>query len=235
MVDKGHTPQLESIANLPSKAYCTLWHSTLSALIGENHGALARAEKVVDVAEKTDSPILCFLGYAAKGNALMASELYEEACGFYEKALEAIKGTKHRRYLASVYYHLIRSFLELGDIRSAEQYYQEGFPLVELNPALDAPRFDSVKARLLVFSTPPDLEQSEAFFEKSIQSDERSSAVVLAAQSRFYLSQMLARKGDVEQSCSLLKEIKEQFQNWGIPVWKRKCELMLKEIEQGRI
>jgi len=235
LVDKGHTPELESVANLPSKAYCTLWHSTLSALIGENHGALTRAEKVVEIAEKTDSPILCFLGYAAKGNALMASELYGEACGFYEQALEAIKGTKHRRYLASVYYHLIRSYLELGDIGIAEKYYQDGYPLIELNPALDAPRFDFLKARLLVSSNTSDFEQSEIFFEKSIQADEKSSAVVPAAQSRFYLSQMLARKGDVEQSCSLLKEIKEQFQNWGIPVWKRKCELMLKEIEQGRI
>ena len=234
LVDKGHTPHLESIANLPSKAYCTLWHSTLSALIGENYGALTRAEKVVEIAEKTDSPILCFLGYAAKGNALMASELYKEACGFYEEALEVIKGTEHRRYLASVYYHLIRSYLELGDIRKAEQYYQDGFPLVELNPALDAPRFDFVRARLLASSSFPDFEQSENFFEKSIQADENSSAIVPAAQSRYYLAQGLFRKGDVERSRLLFKEIREKFQVWGIPAWKRKCELMLKKFDQGR-
>ena len=84
-------------------------------------------------------------------------------------------------------------------------------------------------------SNTPDFEQSEAFFDKSVHADERSSAVVLAAQSRYYLAVMLARRGEVERSQSLLGEIQDQFQDWDIPVWKRKCELMLMEIEQGRV
>ena len=182
------------------------------------------------MAEETDSPILCFLCLAAKGNALMAKEEYEAARSTYEKALQTIKGTEHRRYLDAVYYNLVRIALTLDDWPSAAAYYEEGFPLVQLNPEREAPRFDLLKGWLLTSKTPPDFEQAEEFFEQSIKADETSGAVVLEAQTRFYLAQMVARKGEVERSRALLKELLDQFRGWGIPVWQRKCKHELEAL-----
>ena len=60
LIQKGHTPALEQVSNLQSRAYCTLWHSAVSALIGEDYGALDRVNKVLEIAEETDSPINFF-------------------------------------------------------------------------------------------------------------------------------------------------------------------------------
>jgi hypothetical protein len=54
---------------------------------------------------------------------------------------------------------------------------------------------------------------------------------VLAAQTRFYLAQMLAQKGEIDRSLSLLNELRSQFQNWGIPSWEKKCEQALEAID----
>ncbi|MEE9609642.1 MAG: hypothetical protein V3W19_00240, partial [Desulfatiglandales bacterium] len=235
LVQKGHASALEQVANLQSRVWCALWHSTFSALVGEDYGALTRAEEVLKIAEETDSPILRFLCYAAKGNALMAAEEYEAARSVYERALQAVAGTEHRRYLETVYYNLVRVTLVLEDWPSATRYYEEGLPLVRLNPEREAPRFDFLKGRLLASGSPPDFEQAEVFFEQSIRADEKSGAVVLAAQTRFYLAQMLAQKGEVERSRSLFTELRGQFQNWGIPVWQQKCEQALEAIERGKV
>jgi tetratricopeptide (TPR) repeat protein len=230
LVQKGHAPALEQVANLQSRVWCALWHSTFSALVGEDHGALARVEEVLKIAEETDSPILCFLCYAAKGNALLAAEEYEAARSVYEKALQAIEGTTYRRFLEALYYNLVRVTLALGDWAEAERYYQTGLPLVQLNPEREAPRFDFLKGRLLASSSPPNFKQAEVFFEESIRADETSGAVVLAAHTRFYLAQMLAQKGEVERSRSLLTELHSQFQSWCIPIWQQKCEQELEAL-----
>ena len=205
-----------------------MWHSAFSALIGEDYGALGRVEEVLKVAEKTDSPILCFLGYAAKGNALMAVEDFEPAQQIYEQALKAIEGTAHRRFLESVYYGLVQATMALGDRSSAERYYQAGLPLVELNPDKEASRFNFLRGRLLASNSPPDFEQARSFFEQSIKADEISGAVLPAAQTRYYLAQMLARIGEVGRAREMLIVLYDQFQSWSIPVWQRKCE---KELE----
>ena len=77
VIQKGYTPVLDEISNLQSKAYCCLWHSTVSALTGEDYGAFDRVNKVLEIAEETDSPIICYLCYAAKGNALIATNQFE--------------------------------------------------------------------------------------------------------------------------------------------------------------
>jgi tetratricopeptide (TPR) repeat protein len=234
LVQKGHTHSLERVANVQSRTWCALWHSHFSALVGEDHGALARAEEVLKIVEETDSPILSFLCYAAKGNALLAAEEYEATRSVYGRALQAIEGTEHRRYLEAVYYNLVRVNLALEDWPSATHYYEEGLPLVQLNPEREAPRFDFLKGRLLVSGSPPNFEQAELFFEQSIRADETSGAVVLAAQTRFYLAQMLAQKGEVEPSRSLLTELRSQFQSWGIPVWQQRCEQELQVIDSPK-
>ena len=58
-----------------------------------------------------------------------------------------------------------------------------------------------------------------------------NQAVVLAAQTRFYLAQMLAQKGEVERSRSLHTEIRDQFQDWDISIWQQKCEQVLVGIK----
>jgi tetratricopeptide (TPR) repeat protein len=234
LVQKGHAPALEQVANLQSRVWCALWHSTFSALVGEDHGALARVEGVLKIAEETDSPILCFLGYAAKGTALMAAEQFDSAQVVYEQALQTIEGMAHRRFLESVYYNLVQATLALEDRPAAERYYQAGLPLVKLNPEREASRFDFLRGRLLASSSPPNFEQAEVFFEQSIKADETSGAVVLAAQTRFYLAQMLAQKGENDRSLSLLNELRSQFQSWGIPVWQQKCEQELEALDSTK-
>ncbi len=234
LVRKSRDPALEQVSNSQSKAWSTLWHSAFSALLVEDHGVLDRAEEVLEIAEETESPILSFLGYAAKGNALMATEQFEAARAVYEKALQAIEGTTHLRYLEAVYHNLVQVTLALGDCPEAERYYQAGLQLVQLNPEREAPRFDFLKGLLLGAGSPPNFEQAEVFFEQSIKADETSGAVVLAAQTRFYLAQMLAQKGEVERSRSLLTEIRGQFQDWDIPAWQQKCEQVLETLEKSR-
>jgi|GEM_PF-2567315 len=234
LIQKGHTPALKQISNLQSRAYCSLWHSSISALIGEDYGALDRVNEVLEIAEKTDSPILCYLCYAAKGNALIATEQFEMAGEIIKKALNSIEGTQHRRFLEAVYYNLVRVSLELGDWDEADRYYQEGLPLVELNPDREASRFNFLNGRLLASGDPPDFEKALVFFEKSILADEASGAMVLAAQTKYYLVQMLAQKGEIERSRSLLAEIHKQFQDWNIPTWQQKCGQALENIEKGK-
>lgn len=234
LVQKGNAPALEQVANLQSRSWCALWHSTFSALIGEDFGALARAEGVLKTLDKTPSPTLSFLGFAAKGNALMAAEQFETARVVYEKALQAIEGTTHRRFLETVYYNLVQVALALGDWAGAEGYYQTGFPLARLNPEKNSPRFDFLKGRLLASGSPPNFEQAQVYFEQSIKADETSGAVVLAAQTRFYLAQMLSQKGEIDRSLSLLNELRSQFKNWGIPFWQQKCEKTLEALDSPK-
>jgi class 3 adenylate cyclase/tetratricopeptide (TPR) repeat protein len=230
LVQKGNALALEQVANLQSRVWCALWHSTFSTLVGEDFGALARAEGVLKTLDKTPSPILCFLGFAAKGNALMAVEQFEAARVVYEKALQAIEGTTHRRFLETVYYNLVKVALALGDWAGAERYYQAGLPLAQLNPEKDSPRFDFLKGRLLASSSPPNFGQAQVYFEQSIKADETSGAVVPAAQSRYYMAQMLARKGEVERAREMLTGLRSHFQSWSIPVWQQKCEQELETL-----
>jgi len=233
-VQKGNAPALEQVANLQSKIWCALWHSTFSALVGEDFGALDRAEGVLKIVDKTPSPILSFLGFAAKGNALMAAEQFEAARVVYEKALEAVEGTTHRRFLETVYYNLVQVTLALGDRAGAERYYQTGLPLAQLNPEKDSPRFDFLKGRLLASNSPPNFGQAQVYFEQSMKADKTSGAVVLVAQTRFYLAQMLAQKGVVERSRSLFTELHSQFQGWGVPVWQQKCKQELGSLDSPK-
>jgi len=230
IIQKGSTPEIKQISNLQSRSYCSLWHSSFSYLIGEDYGVMARVDEVLEIAEKTDSPIFCYLCYAAKGNAFMAVEQMEAARNFYEKALQAIEGTEHRRYLEEVYHNLIETTMALRDMAAAENYYQDLTPLLKLNPGRTAPRFDFLKARLLTTADSPDYARADEFFQKSINRDEATGAVVLAAQTKYYRADLLARKGDDELSRSLLAEIQKQFQNWGIPTWRLKCERALQAI-----
>ncbi|MHC4105911.1 MAG: tetratricopeptide repeat protein, partial [Planctomycetota bacterium] len=231
LIRKGSTPEIKQISNLQSRAYCSLWHSSFSYLIGEDYGATARVDEVLEIAEKTDSPILYYLCYAGKGNALVVAEQMEAARQFYVMALQAIEGTEHRRYIDELYHNLIETTLALGDLAAAEKYYQGATPLLKLNPGRTAPRFDYLKGRLLTMVDSPDYAGADEFFQKSIHNDETNGAVVPAARTKYYRADMLARKGEIELSRSIFNEILDKFENWGIPFWQKKCEQALQTIE----
>jgi tetratricopeptide (TPR) repeat protein len=132
--------------------------------------------------------------------------------------------------VVNVYYGLVQAELRSGEGKSAKQHYEEGRPLAKMSPHWWEPRFDFLQGLLLMAEASPDYIQAEACFQKSIQGDEEVGAVVPAAQTRFYLAQVLAQKGEVEQSCEMLTELNRQFQSWGIPVWQQKCERELEAL-----
>ena len=130
---------------------------------------------------------------------------------------------------------MVRISLELGNWDEADHYYQEAIPLAESNPDREASRFDFLKGRLLASGDPPDFGNALLLFEKSIQADEASGAVVPVAQTKYYLAQMLVQKGEIERSSYILNEIKDRFENWGLPIWQKKCEQALDTIDKRRI
>ena len=232
LIQKGHTPDFKNISNLQSQAYCTLWHSAFSVLIGEDFDVYERVSEVLDFAKKTDSPILLFLLYAAKGNACMANQDIESAMTAYKSSMSMIAGTAHRRYLDEVYHNFIEVLLELGDFSSAKKYFEEAQDLIPLNPKINTARFDYLKARLISSSNSPDYDQAEKLFKRSFKADEESGAVVLAARKRYYFGCMLKQKGEIDRSQMIMAKISPLFENWGIPIWKQKC---LQELEALRL
>ena len=232
LIQKAHNPGFTKISNLQSRAYCSLWHSAFSVLVGEDFNVYQRVNEGLEIAQKTDSPILLFLLYAAQGNAYLAVSNFKSASLAYKKSLMAIEGTAHRRYLEEVFHNLIEALLALNDFASAEMYYHKAQPLIPLNPNRNAARFEYLKGRLLSRVPSLDFEKAQEAFEKSIQADEASGAVVLAAQTKFYLAQLLAQKGENERSRTILTEIRTMFENWQIPIWHKKCDQALLNITQ---
>jgi len=227
LILKSHTPALNTISNLQSLVYCTLWHSALSALIEEDFGVSERVTGTLETAKKTDSPILLFLLYAAQGNAFKAIREFKSAKLAYQNSLKRIAGTAHRRYLDDVYHNLIETLLALEEYQSARQFHAEALPLISLDPVINAARFDYLKGRLLSSVKTPDFEQAETLFLKSINADEKAGAVVLAAQKRFYLAGMLMGKGENDRSRTILTNLQLLFGSWDIPAWQRKCDQAL--------
>ena len=117
----------------------------------------------------------------------------------------------------------------------AGKFYQQAIPLIPLNPVRNSARFDYLKGRLLSEGDPVDFEQAEEFFQKSIMADEASGAVVLAAQTRYYLALLLSQKGEIERSHAILTEINGKFENWRIPFWQKKCERALEICKKGKV
>jgi tetratricopeptide (TPR) repeat protein len=192
-------------------------------LLGEDHGALARAEHLLTLTAETDSPSMRFFAHAAHSTALIAVGRFAAARAAATQALQAIAGTAHRDGLGEVYFNLAWASLEVGDRPAAERYCREGHRRTA--------RFALLQGRLLASVDPPDSVQAEACLMQSIQADEATGAVVLAAQTRFYLGQMLAAKGDIGRARVLLAALRDQFANWGIPVWQRKAAQALAALD----
>ena len=224
---KGYTPALERLSNLFTKIYCALWHSRMAVLLGEDHGALARAEQLLTLTAETDSPTMRFFAHVAHGTALMAVGRFAAARTACTEALQVIAGTAHHDGLGEVHFNLAWASLELGDRPAAERHYREG--------TRRTARFALLQGRLLASAGPPDFVQAESCLIQSMQADEATGAVVLAAQTRFYLAQMLAATGDVGRARVLLAALRDQFATWGIPGWQGKAAQALAALEVGTI
>jgi tetratricopeptide (TPR) repeat protein len=204
LFEKGYAPELEQISNLTTKMIYCSWQGLFISLIGEDHfGAAARMGQLVELAEQSDSPFMFLVFSVAKANVLLGMENVGPALSSSQKALKAIEGKAIRTgHVINLYYDLVIAELASGNMESAKQHYEEGRPLV----------------------------RAEACFQMSIQGDEEVGAVVPAAQTRFYLAQVLAQKGEIERSRSLLTELRSGFQSWGIGVWQQKCEQELETL-----
>ena len=235
LFERGYASELEQVSNLTTKmAYCS-WQGLFISLIGEdNFEAVAKMDQLVELAEKSDSPFMILVFSVAKANVMLAIEDFGAVISSSQKALKAIEGKSIRTgHVINLYYDLVWAELELGDLRSAKQHYKEGRQLVELSPNWWTPRFDFLQGLLLMMEVSTDYPQAEEYFQKSIQVDEEVGAVVPAAQTRFYLTRMLARQGEVERSREMLTDLCSLFQSWNIPVWKQKCEQELETLESS--
>ena len=230
--EKGYTPELEQVSNLTTKMIYCSWQGLFISLIGEDHfGANARMDQLIELAEQSDSPFMILAFRVAKANILLGMGDFAPALFSCHKALKAIEGKPIRTgHVINLHFDLVRAELESGDLKSAKQHYEKGRKLAELAPSWWKPRFDFLQGHLLMAEASPDYIQAEKCFQKSIQGDEAVGAVVPAAQTRFYLAQVLAQKGEVEHSRSLLTQLRSDFQGWGIAVWQQKCEQELEAL-----
>jgi len=230
--EKCHEPAVEQVSNLYTRTGCAVWHSRFSAIMGEDYGALSHAEEILKIIDETGPSIFRVRGYIAKCNVLMGMGEFEVAHVICEQILQIINGISYRVGLAEVYFNLVQANLELGDREQAEHHYKAALPLVKSNPERIVPRFDNLKGRILSTGPSPDFQQAEIFFSKSIKADETSGAVVLAAQTQFYLAKMLSQKGEIERGRSLFTQLSNQFQDWDIPIWQKKCVQASAAIEK---
>ena len=232
LFEKGYAPKQEQVSNLHTKmVYCS-WLGLFISLIGEDDfRATAKMDQLVELAEQSNSPFMILVFSVAKANVMLAREDFGAALSLSQKALKAIEGKPIRTgHVINLHYDLALAELSSGEQESAKQYYEEGRPLVEMAPIWWEPRFDFLQGLLFMAEASPDYMRAEECFKKSIRGDEEAGAVVPAAQTRYHLARMLARKGDVERSREMLTELSSHFQNWSIPVWQKRCEQELETL-----
>jgi tetratricopeptide (TPR) repeat protein len=233
LFERGYAPELEQVSNLSTKmSYCS-WQGLFISLIGEDHfEAKDRMSEFSELADRSDSPFMILVFSVAKANIMLAMGDVEAALSSSQKALKAIEGKSIRTgHVVNLYYDLVLAELKSGEQESAKQHYEEGRLMVKMAPNWWGPRFDFLQGLLLMAGASPDYMRAEACFQKSIEGDHEVGAVVPAAQTRFYLAQGLAQKGEVERGREMLKELGRQFQNWSIPAWQKMCEQELEILE----
>ena len=233
LFEKGYAVELEKVSNLTTKmAYCS-WQGLFISLIGEDpFNAAIKIDQLVDIAERSDSPFMMLVFNAAKSNVMSGMENYRQVLSSCHKALDAIEGKSIRTgHVANVYYNLVMAELKSGELEMAKKHYQEGRALVELAPNWWEPRYDFLEGLILMNEASPDDIRIEACLEKSIQGDEGVGAVVPAAQTRYYLARVLARRGEPERSLKMFTDLYTDFQSWDLSVWQQKCK---QELEPYR-
>jgi class 3 adenylate cyclase/tetratricopeptide (TPR) repeat protein len=229
LFDKGFAADLEQVSNLTTKmAFCS-WQGLFISLVGKDYfRALSKINNLVNLAERSGSPFMMLVFNAAKANILLGLEEYDMVIGTCNNALSAIEGTPIRTgHVTNVYYDMILAYLNLGNQDQAIKHFDQGRLLVDLAPNWWGPRFLFIEALLRDNKNQPEYEKIEELYNKSAKDDESVGAVVPAAQTRFHLAKMLFRKGDSENAYRLLTNLRNCFQKYDIPVWRKKCEYAL--------
>ncbi len=222
---KAAAPGLQGLCNLQTKTLYLSWHSLYVALVGEDRaGASEHADAAVQVAEASDSIFQQLGAYLAKTNILLGLEEFEDVLSYGDKALDAIAGKGIRTgHIANLHYNLAQTHLALGDCESAREHYTEGLPVAEPSRHWWRPRFQLLEARIISVDHDPDYKKAETLFRESAEGDAEVGALVPAAQTRYYLANVLMQKGQVKAAKDLLIEVRCQFEDWKIPRWQRKC------------
>lgn len=233
LFERGFGFELEQVSNLTTKMAYFSWKGLFISLVGED--SFERGNKIdqlIDLAERSGSPFMILVFNVAKANMMLGIGAYGKAKNSCAKALTAIEGTPIRTgHVTNVYYDMILAELKLGNHDQARRHYEKGEPLVELAPRWWGPRFLFLKGLLLGKETAPDFSEIEKYFLKSIHDDERVGAVVPAAQTQYYLAKMLYRKGDSDRAHAMFKDLRNRFENFGIPIWQEWCS---RELEPYR-
>ena len=235
LFERGYTYELEQVSNLTTKmAYCS-WQGLFISLIGKDHfGAADKMDQLMEIAERSGSPFMILVFSVAKANIMLAKGDFEAVLLSSQKALKAIEGKSIRTgHVINLHYDLVRAELESGELKSAKQHYDEGRKLVKLAPNWWEPRFDFLQGLIMMAEASSNYAKAEECFRKSIQVDEEVGAFVPAAQTRYHLGRVFARKGEVGRAHTILTELSSQFQSWGIPVWEQKCKQELKTPTPG--
>jgi len=233
LFESGYTSDLEKVSNLTTKmAYCS-WQGLFISLIGEDpFDAASRIDHLVDLADRSKSPFMLLVFNVAKANIMFGIQDYNKVLSSGKIALKAIEGKSIRTgHVANLYYDLVLAELKVGDMDSAKRHYERGRLLVELAPSWWKPRFDFLEGIILEKEISPDYHRIKECFNLSIQGDETVGAVVPAAQTRYYLSKLLAQEEDTEGSHKIITNLSNKFREWDIPIWHKKCE---QELEPYR-
>jgi tetratricopeptide (TPR) repeat protein len=226
LFERGFTAELENVSNLTTKmAYCS-WQGLFISLVGKEYfEAIKKIDHLVSLAERSRSPFMMLVFNAARANMMLGIEKYEMVIKSCKNALKAIEGTPIKTgHVTNIYYNLILAYLNLGNLESANKYYQSGKDLVDLAPFWWGPRFLFLKGLLLEKEASSEYDKIESLFNESIENDEKLGAIVPASQTRFYLAKMLFRKGDADRAYKILTDLVGCFEKYDMPVWRQKCE-----------
>ena len=229
---KAASAEFQTVSNLMSRTIYISWHGLYVALVGNDRlGATLHADQLLEIAKKSDSPFQQLGAYVAKTNCLVGVGDYSEVKDCCENAIKAISGRNIRTgHVANLYYNFALAQLELGDIDAARRSFEEGMPIAETSPHWWGPRYELLKGLLAISKPEPNFEQAETCFERSIAADLEVNALVPATQTRYRLATLLARRGDSGRARGVLNELMEQFHQWAIPTWERKCKRSLTDL-----
>ena len=223
LLHKGYTPALDRLSNLFTKIYCALWHSRMAAVLGEDLGALARAEQLLGLTAETDSPAMRFFAHVAHGTALLAAERFAAARATCTRALEAIAGTGHQDGRGEAHFNLAWASLRArGPSRGRASLAAGRTAHGQICSPAGTPADDGLPARSHRRRSRPGREHPDRRGRRRRRA--RRADPRVPGPDRRRAGRCGARPGLARCGAS-------QFAAWGIPVWQEKAGQALAALE----
>jgi ribosomal protein L40E len=119
-------------------------------------------------------------------------------------------------------------FLTEGERHQATIVFSDLSGYTSMNEKLDPEEVEAIMSRIKMEAVRI-VERHEGIVNQFVGDE------VLAAQTKYYLAQMLVQKDEIERSRYILNEIRDMFENCGILSWQKKCEQALDTIYTRRI